>query len=39
MANWTASYGRYITLKVTATELNVNTANNTSQVRVQTRRK
>ena len=36
MANWTASYGRYITLKVTATELNVNTANNTSQVRVQT---
>lgn len=36
MANWTASYGRYITLKVTATELNVSTANNTSQVRVQT---
>lgn len=36
MANWTASYGRYIMLKVTATEINVNTANNTSQVRVQT---
>lgn len=35
MANWTASYGRYVTLKVTATEVEVNTANNTSKVRVQ----
>lgn len=35
MANWSASYGPYVTLKVTATEVEVNTANNTSKVRVQ----